>query len=81
MLKPLTLKRAQSMARTLVGAAVMQGAAGMLTATAPIVARVPGESAEALIFAGVFALLWLTSAACFRTAWHQLRKAQRPDRL
>lgn len=73
--------RAPGMARTMVGAAVMQVAGGMLIATAPIVARVPGESAKALIFAGVFALLWLTSAACFRSAWHQLRKAQLPDRL
>ena len=60
--------KARGMARTMAGAAVMQVAAGMLIATAPIGARVPGESLRSLIFAGVFALLWLVSGACFRKA-------------
>jgi hypothetical protein len=60
--------RAAGMARTMVGVAIMQGAVGMLIATAPITANVPGESAKALLFSGVFAMLWLVSGAFFRGA-------------
>jgi hypothetical protein len=60
--------RAGGMARTMAGVAVMQAAVGSLIATAPITANVPGESLKALLFSGVFALLWLVSGAFFRAA-------------
>ena len=60
--------RASGMARTMLGAAVMQATVGALIATAPITANVPGESAKALAFSGFFALLWLVSGAFFRKA-------------
>ena len=60
--------RPAGMARGMVGVAAMQAVLGGLNATAPIVAQVPGESVKALIFSGVFALLWLLSAAFFRAA-------------
>jgi hypothetical protein len=60
--------RAAGMARTMVGVAVMQAMVGMLIATAPITANVPGESLKALLFSGVFAMLWLLSAILFRAA-------------
>lgn len=60
--------RAAGMARTMLGVAIMQAAVGSLTATAPIVANVPGESMKALIFSGFFLMLWLVSGAFFRTA-------------
>jgi hypothetical protein len=60
--------RAAGMARAMAGAAVMQFAVGALIATAPVSATVPGASARALLFSGVFALLWLGSGACFRAA-------------
>jgi hypothetical protein len=60
--------RATGMARTMLGVAVMQAAVGLLSATAPVVARVPGESLKALAFSGFFALLWLVSGALFRVA-------------
>lgn len=59
---------AAGMARTMLGVAVMQALLGSLIATAPIVANVPGESLKALLFSGVFVLLWLVSAALFRAA-------------
>ena len=60
--------RPAGMARTMLGAAIMQATAGMLIATAPITAEVPGESFKALVYSGFFALLWLISAAFFRAA-------------
>ena|SRR5690348_8941821 len=60
--------RAAGMARTMAGVAVMQAMLGMLIATAPVTARVPGASLRALLFSGVFALLWLASGAFFRVA-------------
>jgi hypothetical protein len=60
--------RAAGMARTMLGVAIMQAAVGGLIATAPITANVPGESLKALLFSGVFLLLWLVSGAFFRTA-------------
>jgi hypothetical protein len=60
--------RPAGMARTMVGAATMQAAVGMLIATAPITAKVPGESFKALVYSGFFALLWLIAAAFFRAA-------------
>ena len=59
---------ATGMARTMLGVAVMQAAVGALTATAPIVANVPGESMRALLFSGFFVVLWLVSGAFFRAA-------------
>ncbi|MFL6830221.1 MAG: hypothetical protein ACJ8D5_06330 [Sphingomicrobium sp.] len=60
--------RPAGMARTMVGVAAMQVVLGMLIATAPITANVPGESFKALVFSGVFAGLWLVSGAFFRAA-------------
>jgi hypothetical protein len=60
--------RAAGMARAMAGVAAMQAALGILIATAPITAAVPSGPVKALVFSGVFALLWLASAACFRVA-------------
>ncbi len=60
--------RPAGMARTMVGVAAMQAAVGMLIATAPVTANVPGESVKALLFSGFFLLLWLASGAFFRSA-------------
>ena len=60
--------RAAGMARTMVGVAIMQLLLGMLIATAPATAAVPGGPLRILAFSAVFALLWLASAACFRSA-------------
>jgi hypothetical protein len=60
--------RPAGMARTMVGVAAMQAAVGMLIATAPVTANVPGESMKALLFSGFFLLFWLVSGLCFRTA-------------
>ena len=60
--------RPSGMARTMLGVAIMQALLGILIATAPIVANVPGESFRALVFSGFFAALWLISAALFRAA-------------
>ena len=56
------------MARTMVGVAVMQVLLGVAVATAPTTASLPHGSLKALLFSGVFAALWLTSAAYFRVA-------------
>jgi len=56
------------MARTMFGIAVMQMVNGLLVATAPVIANVPGGSLRALLFNTVFAALWLSSAALFRVA-------------
>jgi hypothetical protein len=66
--------RPAGMARTMLGAAIMQAMAGMLIATAPITASVPGESLKTLVYSGFFALLWLISAAFFRAAAKGLRR-------
>ena len=60
--------RPAGMARAMIGVAVMQAALGMLIATAPITAAAPGGPLKALVFSGVFTLLWLASALCFRAA-------------
>jgi hypothetical protein len=60
--------RPAGMARTMLGVAIMQAAVGMLIATAPVTANVPGESFKALLFSGFFAALWLISGAFFRAA-------------
>ena len=60
--------RAPGMARTMLGVAVMQALLGMLIATAPVTASVPGGPIKALLFNGFFTLLWLVSAGLFRAA-------------
>ena len=60
--------RAAGMARTMVGVAIMQAVLGILIATAPVPANVPGESMKVLLFSGGFVLLWLVSGAFFRAA-------------
>jgi hypothetical protein len=57
--------RADGMARTMAGVAVMQLCVGGLIATAPITALNPGGPVQALVFSGGLAALWLVSAACF----------------
>lgn len=56
------------MARAMVGVAVMQAALGALSATAPIAATYPDGPLKAMLFNGVFALLWLGAAGLFRAA-------------
>jgi hypothetical protein len=56
------------MARAMLGVAIMQILLGLLIATAPTTANVPGGSLKALSFNGAFAMLWLVSAAFFRAA-------------
>ena len=60
--------RPAGMARAMLGVAVMQVMLGLLTATAPVTASVPGEPVNVLLFHAAFAALWLASAACFRAA-------------
>ena len=56
------------MARTMLGVAIMQLSFGLATATAPSTASMPDGVFKALVFNGVFAALWLISAAFFRAA-------------
>jgi hypothetical protein len=65
----------KGMARTMLGVAVMQVLNGLLVATAPVTATVPGGPLKALLFNGVFAALWLASAALFRFASGRGHKA------
>lgn len=58
----------RGMARAMLGTAAMQAIAGMLVATAPITAKIPGGASRALLFSSFFALLWLISANFFRHA-------------
>jgi hypothetical protein len=60
--------QAAGMARTMLGVAVMQGLLGMLIATAPSTASLPGGPSRALLFSAVFAALWLISAGFFLAA-------------
>jgi hypothetical protein len=60
--------RPAGMARTMLGVAIMQALLGVALATAPSTASMPDGSFRALSFSGVFAALWLTSAAFFRAA-------------
>jgi len=60
--------RAAGMARTMVGVAAMQACFGMAVATAPSTASLPDGPFRALLFSGVFVLLWLISAFFFRGA-------------
>ncbi|MDG2534284.1 hypothetical protein P6144_11540 [Sphingomonas sp. HITSZ_GF] len=60
--------RPAGMARTMIGVAFMQAMHGIAIATAPVTAQVPDGPFRALAFGGVFAALWLASAAFFWTA-------------
>jgi hypothetical protein len=60
--------RPDGMARTMLGVAIMQALLGVAIATAPSTASVADGPLRALLFSGVFAALWLISAACFRAA-------------
>ena len=60
--------RPAGLARTMLGVAIMQAVLGVAIATAPSTASTPDGSLKALLFNGVFAALWLISAACFRIA-------------
>jgi hypothetical protein len=60
--------RPAGMARTMLGVAGMQVLLGIANATAPVIAATPDGSFKALLFSGVFAALWLVSAAFFRAA-------------
>ena len=57
-----------SMARAMLGVAVMQAVLGALTATAPVTASVADGVLKAVLFNGVFSALWLLSARCFQSA-------------
>ena len=65
--------RPAGMARTMAGVAVMQLLLGMLIATASSTASALGGPMRALLFSGIFALLWLGSAALFRMAARQAK--------
>jgi len=73
--------RPAGMARTRLGVAVMQVLLGLLIATAPAVAMTPDGSLRALVFSGVFAALWLVSAALFSFASKHEREAVCGDRV
>ncbi len=60
--------RPAGMARAMLGVAVMQALVGVAVATAPVTASVPDGSLRALVFSGVFVVLWLMAALCFRAA-------------
>ena len=60
--------RPAGMARAMLGVAIMQALSGIAVATAPSTASEPDGPARALIAAGSFALLWLTSSALFHAA-------------
>ena len=63
------------MARTMLGVAIMQALLGVATATAPSTASLPDGSFKALLFGGLFAALWLISAAFFWAASSRDHKA------
>ncbi|URW76844.1 hypothetical protein M9980_06525 [Sphingomonas donggukensis] len=67
--------RADGLARTMVGVAVMQVLLGIAIATAPSIAAIPGASRMFLLGCGVFATLWLAAAACFRRAARAMPQA------
>src|SRR6185295_4698127 len=57
--------RAAGMARTMLGVAIMQILLGVAFATAPSTASLPDGGFRLLLFSGIFAALWLASAALF----------------
>ena len=60
--------KADAMARTMLGVAIMQALYGLAVATAPVVARVPEASRFYLMYSVFFCLLWLAAAGLFRAA-------------
>jgi hypothetical protein len=60
--------RPAGMARAMAGVAIMQVLLGMLIATAPSTAAMPGDALRAELSNGIFAALWLISAILFRAA-------------
>jgi len=60
--------RPAGLARTMIGVAITQLLLGMLIATAPSTAIMPGGVVRILLFSVVFAGLWLISATFFRAA-------------
>jgi len=71
--------QAAGMARTMLGVAIMQLLLGVAIATAPSTASEPAGSARALLFSGIFAALWLTSGAFFRSAAKGNRRRAAPN--
>ena len=71
--------RPAGMARTMLGVAIMQVLLGVAIATAPSTASMPDGSFKALLFSGIFAALWLTSAIFFRAAAKGDREAPAAD--
>lgn len=67
--------RPAGMARTMLGVAIMQALLGLLIATAPVTANMPGGSLKALLFNGFFAALWVISSSFFRVASKSESKA------
>jgi hypothetical protein len=70
--------RAAGLARTALGVAIMQALLGLAIATAPSTASLPDGASKVLFASGVFTVLWLMSAACFRVAAKEERKAAAP---
>ena len=60
--------QAAGMARGMLGVATMQVLLGLMTATAPITARVPDGVLKAVIGNSGFTAFWLIAAACFLAA-------------
>ena len=60
--------RPAGLARTMLGVAIMQTLLGVAIATAPSTASLPGGPSKILLFSGLFAAMWLISAAFFRAA-------------
>ncbi|MCW4463180.1 hypothetical protein OK349_15820 [Sphingomonas sp. BT-65] len=67
--------RPAGMARTMVGVAIMQALLCLAYVTAPSTASLPGGASRIMLWSAVFIMLWLTSAAFFRAAAKQDRKA------
>lgn len=60
--------RPAGMARSMLGAAIMQGLVGVAIATAPLTAVVVNGPSRALALSGLLAASWLVSASFFRAA-------------
>jgi len=60
--------RPAGMARTMLGVAIMQALLGVALATEPSTAATADGSFRALLFGGIFTMLWLISAVFFRAA-------------
>lgn len=67
--------RPAGMARAMLGVGIMQTLLGAAIATAPATAALSDGGSRVLWFSAAFALLWLTSAACFRAAASADRRA------